>query len=74
MTTRQEHKRIMAMPPYEESYVHELLKTLPKGLTLDQFMERTRPDVHGGWKHEVAEAGRRYFAAGVMPVSRETRR
>ena len=61
VTSQREHKRIMAMPPYDESYVHELLKVLPKGLTLDQFMERTRSDVHGGWKHEVLEAGRRYF-------------
>ena len=44
-----------------ETYVQELLQSLPKGLTLAEFRERCKPDINGGWVHEVHEAERRYF-------------
>jgi hypothetical protein len=49
------------MKRYNESIVQEILAAMPRGLTLDAFMERCRPDINAGCKLEVLEAGRRYF-------------
>lgn len=53
------------MKKYDESYVEEILAAMPRGLTLEEFMARCRPDINGGCKHEVIEAGRRYFKRKV---------
>lgn len=47
---------------FDEEYVRDILKELPKGLTGSQFLERTQNDYNQGWGHEVNEARRRYFA------------
>ena len=59
---------MMQAKPYNESYVQEILAALPKGLTLDQLLERCRGDINGGWANEVREAGRRYFKRRARAV------
>lgn len=44
----------------DESYVMELLRDVPKGLSREQFMAFAQPDINGGWVDEVEEAWRRY--------------
>ena len=50
------------LPQYHEDYVCEILASMPKGLTKQQFKQRCIIDVRGGYWREVNEALRRYFA------------
>jgi hypothetical protein len=45
----------------DESYIREILKAMPTGLTRQQFRSRCKPDINGGYRAEVAEAEARYF-------------
>ncbi|MGI9422998.1 MAG: hypothetical protein ACR2PA_07370 [Hyphomicrobiaceae bacterium] len=51
------------MPHIQESQVEEILeqarKRQPK--TITDFISICRPDANIGWRHEVLEAGKRYF-------------
>lgn len=49
----------------DESYVLEILRGMPPGLTREQFRKRCQLDVNGGYLPEVQEAERRYFKKGV---------
>jgi hypothetical protein len=52
-------KRKIFLP--DESYVADLLRAMPQGLTRQQFREQCRLDLNGGYAAEVQEAERRYF-------------
>ena len=47
---------------HDESYVQEILKAMPEGLSLEQFLARCGQDLAAGYKQEVEEAAWRYFA------------
>jgi hypothetical protein len=48
-------------PEIDEAYVQEILRDMPKGVSMGTFMNLCQWDVNGGWAVEVAEARRRYF-------------
>jgi hypothetical protein len=47
---------------HDESYVQEILKAMPEGLSLEQFLAHCAQDLAAGYRQEVEEAAWRYFA------------
>jgi hypothetical protein len=50
----------------DESYVAEILRAMPKGITAKEFMARCQPDIKAGYGAEVEEAFGRTFKIGAM--------
>jgi hypothetical protein len=51
---------------HDESYVQEILKAMPEGLSLEQFLARCAQDLAAGYRQEVEEAAWRYFAPRLL--------
>ena len=45
----------------DESYVAEILRAMPKGISAKAFMNRCQPDINAGYGAEVEEAFGRTF-------------
>jgi hypothetical protein len=45
----------------DESYVTEILRAMPEGITAAEFRARCQPDINAGYSAEVEEAFRRSF-------------
>jgi hypothetical protein len=57
----------------DESYVAEILRAMPKGITAEEFMTRCQPDINAGYGAEVEAAFDRSFKIGAMidgPIGR----
>ena len=56
---------------HDESYVQEILKAMPEGLSLEQFLAHCAQDLAAGYRQEVEEAAWRYFATAPAQRPRE---
>jgi hypothetical protein len=45
----------------DESYVAEIVRAVPKGISAKAFMNRCQPNINAGYGAEVEEAFRRSF-------------
>jgi hypothetical protein len=50
----------------DESYVAEILRVMPEGVTPEAFMARCQPDINAGYGAEVEEAFQRSFKIAMM--------
>jgi len=54
----------------DASYIAEILRDMPPGLTPEEFLACCQPDINDGYRAEVAEALRRYISLAPPPPRR----